>query len=95
MTGKSRTVGLMTVGCKLNQYETEGVAERLEERGFVVVPFDTPADVYVVNTCTVTGRSDYRSRQMLRRAARRSKRWWSRRAATLNAIPTRSPQCPR
>ncbi len=72
MTGKSRTVGLMTVGCKLNQYETEGVAERLEERGFVVVPFDTPADVYVVNTCTVTGRSDYRSRQMLRRAARRS-----------------------
>ena len=71
MTGKSRTVGLMTVGCKLNQYETEGVAERLEERGFVVVPFDGPADVYVVNTCTVTGRSDYRSRQMLRRAARK------------------------
>ena len=60
----------MTVGCKLNQYETEGVAERLEERGFVVVPFKGPADVYVVNTCTVTGRSDYRSRQMLRRAAR-------------------------
>jgi len=71
VTGKSRTVGLMTVGCKLNQYETEGVAERLEEYGFVVVPFDTPADVYVVNTCTVTGRSDYRSRQMLRRAARK------------------------
>jgi len=64
------TVGLMTVGCKLNQYETEGVAERLEKRGFVVVPFDEVADVYVVNTCTVTGRSDYRSRQMLRRAAR-------------------------
>ncbi len=71
MTAKARTVGLMTVGCKLNQYETEGVAERLEEQGFVVVPFDGPADVYVVNTCTVTGRSDYRSRQMLRRAARR------------------------
>ena len=61
----------MTVGCKLNQYETEGVAESLEALGFVVVPFDAPADVYVVNTCTVTGRSDYRSRQMLRRAARR------------------------
>ena len=72
MTEKSRTVGLMTVGCKLNQYETEGVAERLEERGFVVVPFDSPADVYVVNTFTVTARSDYRSRQMLRRAARRA-----------------------
>ncbi len=65
-----RTVGLATVGCKLNQYETEGIAERLEERGFRVVPFDGPADLYVVNTCTVTGRSDYRSRQMLRRAAR-------------------------
>jgi len=71
LTGKPRTVGLMTVGCKLNQYETEGVAERLEEQGFLVVPFDGPADVYVVNTCTVTGRSDYRSRQMLRRAARK------------------------
>jgi len=68
--GSPKTVGLMTVGCKLNQYETEGVAERLEEQGFVVVPFNGPADVYVVNTCTVTGRSDYRSRQMLRRAAR-------------------------
>ncbi len=71
MTEKPRTVGLMTVGCKLNQYETEGMAERFEKRGFVVVPFEGPADVYVVNTCTVTGRSDYRSRQMLRRAARR------------------------
>jgi threonylcarbamoyladenosine tRNA methylthiotransferase MtaB len=60
----------MTVGCKLNQYETEGIAERLEERGFTVVPFEAAADVYVVNTCTVTGRSDYRCRQMLRRAAR-------------------------
>ena len=70
VTGSPRTVGLMTVGCKLNQYETEGVAERLEQQGFVIVPFDGPADVYVVNTCTVTGRSDYRSRQMLRRAAR-------------------------
>lgn len=65
-----RTVGLMTVGCKLNQYETEGLAELLEAAGHVVVPFEEPADVYVVNTCTVTGRSDYRSRQMLRRAAR-------------------------
>ncbi len=65
-----RTVGLTTVGCKLNQYETEGLTELLEEAGYEVVPFEEPADVYVVNTCTVTGRSDYRSRQMLRRAAR-------------------------
>lgn len=69
-TGAQPTVALQTVGCKLNQYETEGIAERFEQRGFLVVPFDEPADVYVVNTCTVTGRSDYRSRQMLRRASR-------------------------
>jgi threonylcarbamoyladenosine tRNA methylthiotransferase MtaB len=69
-TTERRTVGLMTVGCKLNQYETEGLAELLESAGYTVVSFREPADVYVVNTCTVTGRSDYRSRQMLRRAAR-------------------------
>jgi len=67
---RARTVGLMTVGCKLNQYETEGLAELLESEGYEVVPFGERADVYVVNTCTVTGRSDYRCRQMLRRAAR-------------------------
>ncbi len=69
---RSGTVGLTTVGCKLNQYETEGIAELFEESGFTVVDFDTAADVYVVNTCTVTMRSDYRSRQMVRRAARRN-----------------------
>jgi threonylcarbamoyladenosine tRNA methylthiotransferase MtaB len=63
-------VGLVTVGCKLNQYETEGIAERFEDLGFAVVPFGARADVYVVNSCTVTTRSDYRSRQMLRRGAR-------------------------
>ena len=63
-----RTVAVMTVGCKLNQYEGEGIAELLENDGFDIVPFSETADVYVVNTCTVTMRSDYRSRQMLRRA---------------------------
>jgi threonylcarbamoyladenosine tRNA methylthiotransferase MtaB len=66
------SVGLVTVGCKLNQYETEGLAERLEESGFNVVPFASTADVYVINTCTVTARSDYKSRQMIRRASRRN-----------------------
>lgn len=65
-------VGLTTVGCKLNQYESEGLAELFESAGYSVVPFEDEADVYVVNTCTVTGRSDYRSRQMIRRAARRN-----------------------
>jgi threonylcarbamoyladenosine tRNA methylthiotransferase MtaB len=71
---KATTVGLATVGCKLNQYETEGIAELMEGAGFRVVPFDGAADVYVVNTCTVTARSDARSRQMLRRAARANPR---------------------
>lgn len=66
------TVSLTTVGCKLNQYETEGLAERFERAGYDIVPDGRPADVCVVNTCTVTTRSDYRSRQMLRRGARRS-----------------------
>ncbi len=66
------TIALTTIGCKLNQYETEGLAELFERRGCRIVPFDGPADAYVVNTCTVTGRSDYRCRQMIRRAARRS-----------------------
>ncbi len=69
---RPRTVALTTVGCKLNQYETEGIAELFEREGLRVVPFDGPADIYVVNTCTVTTRSDYRSRQMIRRAARRN-----------------------
>jgi threonylcarbamoyladenosine tRNA methylthiotransferase MtaB len=71
---KPRTVGLATVGCKLNQYETQGIAELMESAGFRVVPFTEAADVYVVNTCTVTSRSDCRSRQMLRRAARTNPR---------------------
>ncbi|MBD3367868.1 MAG: tRNA (N(6)-L-threonylcarbamoyladenosine(37)-C(2))-methylthiotransferase MtaB [Candidatus Eisenbacteria bacterium] len=64
------TVSLTTVGCKLNQYESEGLADGFERAGFRVVPSGDRADVCVVNTCTVTTRSDYRSRQMLRRGAR-------------------------
>jgi len=52
------TVALKTLGCKLNQYETEAIRAALEDGGFDAVPFDAPADVYVLNTCTVTGRSD-------------------------------------
>ncbi len=60
---------LLTLGCKLNQAETVAMEELLLEAGYEIVPFDEPADVYVVNTCTVTGKSDYRSRQAIRRAA--------------------------
>ena len=63
-----RTVALYTLGCKVSQYETEAIAEGFEARAFRVVPFTEKADVYVVNTCTVTAESDRKSRQMIRRA---------------------------
>ncbi len=63
-------VGLDTLGCRMNQSETAAMLEGLERDGFCVVPFESPADFYVINTCTVTGKSDYRSRQLARRAAR-------------------------
>lgn len=65
-------VALFTVGCKLNQYETQAIAEQLEECGFERVDFSAPADIYVINTCTVTKESDYSSRQAIYRAKRRS-----------------------
>ena len=65
-------VALFTVGCKLNQYETQAIAEELEESGFERVDFSTPAEIYVINTCTVTKESDYSSRQAIYRAKRRS-----------------------
>jgi threonylcarbamoyladenosine tRNA methylthiotransferase MtaB len=65
-------VALFTVGCKLNQYETQAIAEELEDCGFERVDFSQPADIYVINTCTVTKESDYSSRQAIYRAKRRS-----------------------
>lgn len=64
------TVGLTTLGCKVNQYETQRIADGFEELGFEIVPFDAAADVYVVNTCSVTGQAESKSRYTLRRALR-------------------------
>ncbi len=65
-------VALFTIGCKVNQYETEAIAEKLEALGFERVDFREKADVYVINTCTVTGESDRSSRQAIYRAKRKS-----------------------
>ncbi len=59
-----------TLGCKVNTYDTEAMQELFENAGYTVVSFSEPADVYVVNTCTVTHLGDRKSRQMLRRARR-------------------------
>ncbi len=63
-----RRVALATLGCRLNQSEGFSILQQLLRCGFEVCPFAPGADLYIVNTCTVTGRSDYKSRQMIRRA---------------------------
>ena len=65
-----RSVALTTVGCKLNQFETEQIREAFEAAGYETVAPERRADVYVINTCTVTSKSDYRSRQAVRRAVK-------------------------
>jgi threonylcarbamoyladenosine tRNA methylthiotransferase MtaB len=66
------TVAFATLGCKLNQYDTTEVQALLEAGGFRTVPCETPAQVYVINTCTVTARADYSDRQAIRRAVARN-----------------------
>ncbi len=65
-------VAFSAVGCKLNQYEIQVITEALEPYGFQQVPFNNIADLYIINTCTVTGKADYTSRQMIRRALRKN-----------------------
>ena len=69
---KERRVAITTLGCKTNQFESAAIQENLLKEGFSVVPFDAEADVYVINTCTVTARTDAESRRLIRRARRRS-----------------------
>ncbi len=57
-----------TLGCRVNQYESDAIAEDLSAVGFEIVPFGTPCDITVINTCTVTAESDRKSRQFVRRA---------------------------
>ena len=67
-----RRVAVTTLGCKVNQYESFALMEILRRKGCLFVPFQEEADLYVINTCTVTARSDYQSRQLIRRAYRRN-----------------------
>ncbi len=60
-------VAIYTLGCKVNQYETQAMEQELTRRGHEIVPFDGAADAYIVNTCSVTAVSDKKSRQMIRR----------------------------
>lgn len=63
-----KKVALHNLGCKVNAYETEAMQEMLEREGYEIVPFQEGADIYIINTCTVTNIADRKSRQMLHRA---------------------------
>ena len=65
---KNKKVALHNLGCKVNAYETEAMQQILEEKGYEIVPFAPGADIYVINTCTVTNIADRKSRQMLHKA---------------------------
>ncbi|MGZ3590179.1 MAG: tRNA (N(6)-L-threonylcarbamoyladenosine(37)-C(2))-methylthiotransferase MtaB [Thermodesulfobacteriota bacterium] len=64
------TISIVTLGCKVNQFESEAVIDTLEQRGYSLIPFEEGADITIINTCTVTHRADFQSRQMVRRAVR-------------------------
>lgn len=64
----NRKVAFHTLGCKVNQYETESIKNQLVERGYEEVPFDEESDIYIINSCTVTSVADKKTRNMLRRA---------------------------
>lgn len=72
MTGNKISVAFCTLGCKVNQYETDAMHQLFQEKGYEIVPFSQKADVYVINTCTVTNMADRKSRQMLHRAKKHS-----------------------
>jgi threonylcarbamoyladenosine tRNA methylthiotransferase MtaB len=66
----TRTIAFKTLGCRLNQSETEAVASEFADAGYTIVDFHRQADAYVVNTCTVTGMSDHKSRNLIRQVRR-------------------------
>ena len=66
----TKTAAFITLGCKINQYETEAIRREVLDLGYEEVESSAPADVYVVNTCSVTAQSGAKSRKYIRRAAR-------------------------
>ena len=72
MSTRSYTAGIYTLGCKVNQYESEAIAEALEREGIVMLPPTEVCDAYIINTCTVTAESDRKARKFIRRAISRN-----------------------
>ena len=68
-----KTIAFKTLGCRLNQYETDALASTFQNNNFKLVDFESEADVYVINSCTVTHQSDHKSRNFISQANRRNK----------------------
>jgi len=72
MQNNKYTVAIVTLGCKVNQYESQAISEELERRGFEMRPSTDVCDAYIINTCTVTAESDRKARQTIRRMISRA-----------------------
>ena len=66
----TKTIAITTLGCKINQFESAAMTQALEQDGYSIVPFSAPADIYLINSCTVTSKTDAESRRLIRRATR-------------------------
>ena len=67
-----KRVAFHNLGCKVNSYELDIMRQKMEEHGYISVPFEEEAEVYVINTCTVTNIADRKSRQMIHKAKKRN-----------------------
>ncbi len=70
---KGKKVSIYTLGCKVNQYESDSMMNMLEAEGACIVPFDDKADIYIINTCSVTNMAERKSRQIIHRAKKKNK----------------------
>ena len=68
-----RSVGVLSLGCKVNAYESEFVINKLKENNYIIKDFNDVCDVYIINTCSVTNTSDIKSKKMIRSAIKRNK----------------------
>src|SRR5574344_1871631 len=66
-------VGIYTLGCKVNTYESEYVQSLFKEKGYTILDFSDICDIYIINTCTVTNNSDVKSRKIIRQAINKNK----------------------
>lgn len=72
VVNKMRSIGILTLGCKVNTYESEYVINILKEQNYEIKSFDDVCDIYIINTCTVTNTSDIKSRKMIRNAIKKN-----------------------